>query len=377
MFTEVAIMLCFFCYTPFHVFNSISIMHCYYKDKEADLYLYNSETGGTKALYESLCGLGLFKNVFLVDNVWWTEETRWEKILRKRLHIKTNKKNKNTLKNYKTIKKRKRIYDIVWSYGSATEMYLLLGVSLRKNKQALYLGYEEGEGSYRLPCTNVLQQDEIEFLRNQLKIEMPEKPNKMLLYLPSCVSPIVTAPIEEMPKVTRQLVEKVYSKVWNFSSSLLHYDVFFMALGDYDQSFTFSLYDDLKEYDNIRITVKAHPRYIDPFIGKDIDLLECGTTPWEVVCGNIEDLDSKLLIGVYSTALVTAKSVYGKEPFIIFLNDMDILEDKHRISQEKERFLKLFIETYTDRSKMAFPKNIDELKKSIDLWYKNRRLTNL
>ena len=365
-----------FCYTPFHVFNAINVKNCLYPNDEADLCLFNGVYGKTDILHNRLAETRIFNEVFYLENVWWAPETRIEKFLRKRVHIKSNKKIKNAYKNYRILKKRKRkcIYDEVWSYGSAMEMYIILGLSLKRNPNTKYLGYEEGEGSYRLPCTNVLKDEEKAFISNHLKLKMPEQPEKMLLYLPLCASSIVTCKIEQMPKVSKQLVDEVYSRVWDFNEALLAFDVFLMASGGNDQSFSFSIYNKLKSNDSISIAVKPHPRFTEPFNGKDVELLKCGTVPWEIVCGKIDNLDSKLLIGVYSTALVTAKSLYGLEPYIIFLNDMDTLNEKQRISSEMKAFLETFIQTYSDQSKLFFPKNMDELIECINNWYNRERL---
>lgn len=365
--------LCFFCYTPFHVFNAINVKCSLYPNDEADLCLYNSMFGKTKVLYDTLVETGLFNDIFFLDNIWWEPETKTEKFLRKRLRIKINKKIKNAFNNYQIIKKRKQIYDEVWSYGSAIEMYIILGLSLKHNPQAKYYGYEEGEGSYRLPCTNVLSDEEKDFLRHRLKIEMPEQPKKMLLYLPTCISPIVTCEVGKMPSVTDRLFSNVYSKVWQIQRHTMTNNIYYMATGSNNQSFTFEMFGRLQA-DGIDMIVKAHPRFTEPFRNTDIELLDCGSTPWEIVCGTIENIDSKLLIGVYSTAMVTAKSVYGKEPYLIFLNDMDLLQEELKIPPEKEAFLSRFVKTYKNSSKLFFPKNMDELIKCISDWQKKHTL---
>lgn len=366
--------ICFFCYTPFHVFNAISVKYNLYPNDVADLYLYNSVSGGTNVLYENIVATSLFRNVYKIDSLRWKHYSKAQKLLHlheKLFHI--NKKIINAKKNYKKLKKANRVYDEVWSYGSEMELYLILGISLRSNPKTQYKCYEEGEGSYRLPCTNALKSNEISYLENKLHIKMPEIPNLMLFYLPSCVSPIVTAPIDNMPHVSKTLICDVYSKIWEIDKSKYKYDIFFMALGDYNQALTFSIYNELSSLQSIKIAVKAHPRYIAPFWGKDIELLDCGTTPWEIVCGNITSIDSSLLIGVYSTALVTARSVYNKEPYIVFLNDLVELPEEQRISKIQKTFLEKFIQTYRDKSRLFFPKSFDELLKCVSEWERRER----
>lgn len=363
--------ICFFCYTPFHVFNAISVKHNLYPNDAADLYLFNSVSGGTNVLYENIVAISLFRNVYKIDSLRWKHYSKAQKLLHlheRFFHI--NKKIINAKKNYKKLKKANRVYDEVWSYGSEMELYLILGISLRSNPKTQYKCYEEGEGSYRLPCTNALKNNEISYLENKLHIKMPEIPNLMLFYLPSCVSPIVTAPIDNMPLVSKELLNDIYPKIWHYNPNTINYDVFFMALADPDQSFAVSIYEMLQSYNSINVTIKAHPRYTAPFIGKDIELLDCGTTPWEIVCGGIDKIESRLLIGVYSTALITAKSVYNKEPFIIFLNEMDSLKDNQRITKEKEEILENFIQTYSDKSKIFIPKTLEELYDCVSVWKK-------
>lgn len=363
--------LCFFCYTPFHLFNAANIKYNIYSNDYADLYLYNSEEGGTKGLIEGIKKTELFDNIYLIDNS-WREDTFFEKVIRKIFRIRLNSLLRRARRNYIKVKKRNCTYDIVWSYGSAMEMYIIMGVSLRNNPNTVYFGYEEGDGSYRLPCTNALTSQQIDYLGRRLKIQMPDKPNKMLLYSPSYALPIVTTTIEEMPKVTTKLAKEIYPLIWNMKEMSLPYNVFFMATGSYDQSFTFALYDRLKEFPEINMVVKAHPRFQRTFEGTDIELLNCGSIPWEIICGNVSNIESKLIIGVYSTAMITAKSIYGKEPTIIFLNEMDILKNSQRIDKGRTDVLQRFIKSYSDQTRLAFPKNTDELFDCISIWYQKQ-----
>lgn len=360
---------CFFCFTPFHVFNAISIKCNLCANDNADLYLYNNcYFDEEKKIYTNVKNAHIFNNVFTIENRWEKNENLVEIAFRKYFHISVNKQLKRAKKNYKTLIKRDCKYDIVWSYGSAIEMYEIYDIAFLYNKNVKYYGYEEGTGSYIWPCTNALPLSEIQYLNKLLKNKIPDKPEFMFLYLPSCISANVTCKTKTMPKVTKQLLEDEYTKIWGYDRWLNH-NIYLLAEGKKDQSFTLKVYEMITQLKNVDVVVKAHPRFLEPFTEKNINILDCGTVPWEIICGHIEDIESKLLIGVFSTSMLTAKSIYDKEPYIIFLNEMISLPNDSKLNENMKEYLQKFTRVYRDTSKLFFPQSFDELMHCIEIWY--------
>lgn len=70
--------------------------------------------------------------------------------------------------------------------------------------------------------------------------------------------------------------------------------------------------------------------------------------------------------------MFTPKNIYGKEPYLIFLNEMEGAEKHINVNEKRKVFLKKFINTYEDKTKIMFPKDMNELEECIDVWEKEQ-----
>lgn len=107
--------------------------------------------------------------------------------------------------------------------------------------------------------------------------------------------------------------------------------------------------------------VKLHPRSNTKKYSKH-NIYGDNSLPWEIICMN-SNIDDKVLISYYSAVCFTPKLLFDKEPVVILLFKMDNLPKSSMVSKKSEVFLKLFIETYKDKSRIFVPESYNELEK--------------
>ena len=127
----------------------------------------------------------------------------------------------------------------------------------------------------------------------------------------------------------------------------------------------------LKKYRD-RVLYFPHPRY--PVGAEGFDLPETKQI-WEIRMLNLEKLGSDLLISIHSTALLTAKILYDKEPYVLFLYKIVIRHD-WPYYERMEEVVRRFKASYRDPEKIFIPETIEEYREDIDRFIdlSNRRV---
>ena len=118
------------------------------------------------------------------------------------------------------------------------------------------------------------------------------------------------------------------------------------------------LIDILKPYKE-KITVRLHPREIDFEKYKDFQI-DTSKEFWELKVSQLE-MDGKVLVSDYSTAQITPKILFDKEPRLLFTYKMAStynLEEKMSF----DNVVKYVKENYRDKSKIMVPNNEEELQ---------------
>ena len=91
---------------------------------------------------------------------------------------------------------------------------------------------------------------------------------------------------------------------------------------------------------------------------------------WEIRALNIDDIEDKLLISVHSTACLTPKILFDKEPYVILLYKM-VINHNWPYYQTMDQVIELFRQSYSEPEKVIIPENFDEYKKAIELFAKH------
>jgi hypothetical protein len=113
--------------------------------------------------------------------------------------------------------------------------------------------------------------------------------------------------------------------------------------------------------------IKVHP--IDPDFKNDKIRTYYTKLPMESLLFNI-DSDNKVFVSPMSTAMLTPKLLFGNEPFLIFTYKLlehliRTIVPNEETMQRYTAFVEDVIGTYSDPSKCAVPKTIEELKDAL------------
>ena len=114
--------------------------------------------------------------------------------------------------------------------------------------------------------------------------------------------------------------------------------------------------DSLKEYKD-RVLYCPHPRW--PEKEKQFYDMAPEKQVWEMKLLNMKDVDNKLFISIHSTACLTPKMLFNREPYLILfypMIDKKVIEGNERF----ERTIDLFVNQYKVKDKIMFPKTKEE-----------------
>ena len=119
--------------------------------------------------------------------------------------------------------------------------------------------------------------------------------------------------------------------------------------------------DSLKKYKN-NVVFCPHPR-IELEIDKDIKRLESNKA-WELSLLNIDDIEDKCFISIYSTAIFSAKLLYDVEPYMILTIKL-LKNEKNEHFKTMEKIIDIFKTTYRNPNKIMIPNTKEELDECI------------
>ncbi len=188
-------------------------------------------------------------------------------------------------------------------------------------------------------------------------------------------------PIKKIPSVTaesRKLIESVLDiEYFNKDGNpLADFNCIFLSepnsceMADVDaikiyEDFDNKIMDTVAQtvgYDNM--VIKVHP--IDPFFKKEGIKTYYSKLPMEALLLTLP-CDNKIFVAPASTAMITPKLLFNKEPYLVFTHKLvhDLLEGQLPSSIVLNRYYEFVdgvIEQYSEKGKCVIPNTIDELK---------------
>ena len=126
-----------------------------------------------------------------------------------------------------------------------------------------------------------------------------------------------------------------------------------------DDDFNISVTKILKEVCDNNCLVKIHPRRkYDIYHNIGIKHFPLQSVPFELCCLNL-NIEDKIFITNISSACFMPKIIFNKEPYVIFLFDIN-----HDTDHDKDvkSFLERFVDTYEMPEKIFFVDSLDEMK---------------
>ena len=349
---------CFLCNTPFQLINSIAIVQ--EKQLEADIYIFGM-FDGYKRVADKLKKYNIFSRVISVDC------TKFSNLSEKRAFS-------------QCLFTKKVVSDFLGEGIAYQKLFVSSRMHIkqifqhemqRRNKDLKIIIFEDGLGTYEKSSS---------VLNTSLKRKMVELLLNWHLFEQNNTSVLVSRPeLLELPVALSSVpVKKMPSFAWNQSNKNMVLDIFTVTQNDlikepvilfdptrgtYVNDLGVQI-DKLDQCYNIFFNVfkkenvicKPHPRSkIKTSV--QLKLYERTEIPMEVLYSGMDNLENRILVGNWSTALYTPKMLFDKEPVIIDLHKLLYKEDFHIASSLYKKMHTI----YDNQSRIMAPKSFEEL----------------
>lgn len=368
--------LLFYCRSAYQLFNALNLSINNYRDDEVDLAILDAFPNAYD-VFRNVKNLNIFKNVFLIEQD-RPADVKLKLFIYLRIitllcyHRYTIKRQCDS-ESYKILAKTK--YDYIFS--STHNDYFLAGV-VCINRQAIYNRFDDGLFSY---SGNALTQ----FAPGGKLFGQFCKWFKVGYYAstPQCLyinnKSICQAQginqIEQMPAFNKELSDVLY-KVFEIDSTYRPNKKIILLSRPSD--FVDDIYTVKKRLIGLLtpwksdVMVRRHPReeIDDAYDGFFIDEKN---EMWELFLHKI-NMDSVILISFGSTAMITPKMLFNKEPRIIDVSFL--LGDTLNTSDNTFDLNSFCNELYENQDRVSFPKNEEEFLSSLTCYYKQVTLTD-
>jgi len=351
--------IAFFCSTPYQILIAINIKLTQYEDKKVDLYILN-HFDNAKNIVEKLKDKNVFASVNYVDCINFTKSFSSNKTIR--FYEKTN-----MYLNYRSVTKeyfdfKNKFYDEIYLTYPDVIIQLAIKTLSEQNDMLKINLYEDGTGGYTDFNPSIFKKlfnlifgfDEVIDKYHSINVFQPE------LYSGNAQNNNIK--VNKIPRINAESrkIKCLINDVFNYKNN---YDISEKIIFlEQPLDFVDGLNNDLKNIAKEILTkdyiIKLHPRTnVNNY--SDFNLYQNNSIPWEVITLN-SNLEDKVLISYYSTACVSPKIIFDQEPILIFLYDIQGIEDI--LTSETKNFIKKFKNLYKDQSKIFIPNTIEELK---------------
>lgn len=123
------------------------------------------------------------------------------------------------------------------------------------------------------------------------------------------------------------------------------------------------------------VAIRLHPRTSNNKYDRNKYLLDSNTDiSWENLLALEKSIENVVLITTVSTAVLSPKIIYGREPKVIILglaikNEFPDKEwAKHFWTNSYRDFILAFKDLYNDKSLVMIPENFEEMKMILKKW---------
>ena len=354
--------IAFFCSTPYHIILAVNIKYNLHSHDEADIFILN-HFPNAKSLTTKICEINLFRKVKFVDSrdfKYSYSKNRILRYLQKYLRYFFYKK---TVENYFEFGVTK--YDEAYYASPHKITRLALKELSRRNENFIVHLFEDGTGAYNLNIVdNVtsIKKSLFAFLTGLRNISRSF--DDIYVFRPDLMSRKMKIPVLKIPDIDcndsklKSMINTVFSfrKEYEISENIIFFEQPMNSIKGLNEKIR-SVADEVLTNNYI---VKLHPRSNSKsYEGHKI--YQNNDVPWEVISLN-SDIEHKVLISYFSTAGVTNKILFNKEPVIIFLFELQELKELYQLSNETINFVHSFTELYLDQGKIHLPQNMDQLK---------------
>lgn len=353
----------FICYSPFQLFNILNLV-VNSTEENNDLYLVDKCNGSDK-LIERLREQQWFKHIFTVNDdlrkqedttIMWYIKLMYYNLMPKRTILRNlhDKKFENKYKNYDEI------------YASVGDHFV--ACMLKKNPKAKFIMFEDGYGSY---SGNILNSKVGWKFMMFSKIfhcgSCVLKPNKLLINNVKMCKSTMTKNIESLPAINKSTLDKI-DKI--FGNAQINYNGNKPIVWLTQPNEGFLERDEISHRiakilleQNLNIIVRLHPREKEAQLYKEYEI-DKGNIMWELYVATA-DIENKILISSYSSAVFTPKILFDKEPILIFLFN---LYDDDLTNKQKNNINQMISDLkneYVHKERIIVAKDFNSLEKVV------------
>lgn len=372
------------------ILNALNIKQQYYSEDEMDLYV-RMAPGISREILHMIKKSNYFSNVYytIVPKVKPKGRTLLKWIQYSRLYKKQYHRMLGNLAG-------KKEYDIALVAGFWNDSLYYIDFFAKHNRKLKIFLYDEGGATYDNPKRNlcryycnkniVPQKERLKRFFVEKRLELKHKKRvrqEIYLYSPERyrkVDPkmsVVTIPriIEGNEIVFKFFCEKLGDIYGEFLMPYEKKDVFFISSGNSkwvpnceSQSETV-IRKTLEIFDRNKIVIKAHPNNSKNLknFAQDFEKMvyvDRNNFLFEYIYPNV-DIEKKLIITYASSSAMYAKTIFGKEPYIILF--FRLFNEYHEHGdQNAERYAEDLIELYKDKTRIYIPNTYDELLENIN-----------
>lgn len=352
----------FFCSTPYQVLVAINIKMNFLMETTSDIYILNHLNFQEGRKISTILDekLSIFNKVKYVDciNLSTSLKTgsdfeRYRKII-------------NAFRNVDLISQKyfnfqDSQYDEVY-FSTPNKMVQLATVYLYKKNKKLNINlFEDGLGGYTDNLRSMTWKEKIfQILTGSHKIF---DYNKYYLFKPELYSGAIKQkklkkipPLKNLEKDIKHALNKTftYTDENNIKERVI---LFEQPIEGLDEEINTKVINCINESFGKNFIIKPHPR--SKITNKNSNTLNT-SIPWEILVLN-SDIENKILISYFSTALTTNKMVFNEEPYLIFLFNLAEVREQVNLPKDLSLFLKDFSKEYQNKEKIFIPGNLQEL----------------
>ena len=348
---------CFACTTPYQLMGAISIVQGL--KLEADLYLFGMFPDYDR-IAERLERYHVFRKVIPVN---------CDKF-RSLSYVKALWQTLNSRKAVSSFLPPEAVYDVFYNSSRAHVKLLLRRELERRNPELCFVTFEDGLGTYSAQ-SHELNSSRLRRLVNTVLGWDSFKPSKTIMMvthpklfeLPKRLS---TVPIKKMPSVVgsennRSMFLDVFDahEEGIINERVILFDVT-RGIYENDLDVDTNMLDEsyqmvIDKFSSNNVVCKPHPRSVVKTKVAVKEYVKTGI-PVEILYAGMFDLEERVLIGTFSTALFTPKMMFDKEPTIVCLHKM-VWPSNQKIPPVFEKLSKM----YKHKDRIFAPENLNEL----------------
>ncbi len=357
--------IAFFCSTPYQIINAINLKQNLHITDTADIYVLK-HFHSADWLIERLESVEVFNNVYAVNDA--DLDYRYQ-LPRLKRYIKKAKDFvfcKGVVNEYVNTS---AVYDAIFYTFPNMIIEFACYYFIKKNKNIKFYMFEDGFSSYSDSLMAISNAKAL-FLKIMNRRQFLDVNHELYLYAPHLFCrtrndknykvnqlPLLSTENPELCNIFNKLFElkdsdKIQQKCIFFEQPYEDMDV--------NKEIRESLDLIMPEIEAENLCVKLHPRGRKELY-ENIKQYQNSTIPMEILYQNMSDLGNRTLVSSISTACITPKLIFGREPKLILLYKYLHLQERGIITQGLVDFIEKVVASYSDKSCIMIPENNEEL----------------